>query len=140
MLFNFSKKSQSPVTNITLNPGWLVAYGKLDNLREDVIWQDDQFAVISTPENFAISPSQTFIVVGDIWLSNRLELLQKLALDHDNISNQQIISQLWEKYHFECLSLLIGMFSLVIWDREKQELYLVRDAIGSRTLYYTTHS
>ncbi|MBE9230555.1 asparagine synthase [Cuspidothrix issatschenkoi LEGE 03284] len=140
MLFNFLKKSQSPITNIALNPSWRVAYGKLDNLREDVIWQDDQFTVISTQENFAISPSQRFIVVGDIWLSNRLELLQKLALDHDCISNQQIISQLWEKYHSECLSLLIGMFSLVIWDREKQELYLVRDAIGSRTLYYTTHS
>ena len=29
------------------------------------------------------------------------------------------------------------MFSLVVWDREKQQLWCVRDCIGARTLYYT---
>jgi len=139
MLFNFFKSSQSAITNIEFKSSWCVAYGKLDNLKEDVIWQDQQFAVISTADKFAISHSKRFIVVGDIWLSNREELLQKLGIKiNHNCSNQQIVAQLWEKYNSECLNLLLGMFGFVVWDCEKQELYLIRDAMGSRTLYYTT--
>jgi asparagine synthase (glutamine-hydrolysing) len=138
MLFNFFKSSQSAITNIEFKSSWCVAYGKLDNLKEDVIWQYQQFAVISTADKFAISHSKRFIVVGDIWLSNREELLQKLGIKiNHNCSNQQIVAQLWEKYNSECLNLLLGMFGFVVWDCEKQELYLIRDAIGSRTLYYT---
>jgi len=138
MLFNFFKSSQSAITNIEFKSSWCVAYGKINNLKEDIIWQDQQLAVISTPDKLAISYNQRFVVVGDIWLSNRGELLQKLGMDiHDSCSNQQLVAQLWEKYNSECLNLLLGMFGLVVWDCEKQELYLIRDAIGSRTLYYT---
>ncbi|MBC5794696.1 7-cyano-7-deazaguanine synthase [Sphaerospermopsis sp. LEGE 00249] len=143
MFFNLFQNPQSINSNLEVIPTWYVAYGKLDNnvdaLKADVTWQDQQFAVISASENFAISLNERFVLVGDIWLSNRLELLQRINIDSpQKISNQQIIVQLWEKYNFPCLTLLLGMFNLVVWDREKQELYLVRDAIGSRTLYYTT--
>ncbi|BAZ78910.1 asparagine synthase-related protein [Sphaerospermopsis kisseleviana CS-549] len=143
MFFNLFQNPQSINSNLEVIPTWYVAYGKLDNnvdaLKADVTWQDQQFAVIFASENFAISLNERFVLVGDIWLSNRLELLQRINIDSpQKISNQQIIVQLWEKYNFQCLTLLLGMFNLVVWDREKQELYLVRDAIGSRTLYYTT--
>ncbi|MBD2133347.1 7-cyano-7-deazaguanine synthase [Sphaerospermopsis sp. FACHB-1094] len=143
MFFNLFQNPQSVNSNFQVIPNWYVAYGKLDNnvdaLKADFTWQDQQFAVISASENFAISLNERFVLVGDIWLSNRLELLQRINIDStQKISNQQIIVQLWEKYNFQCLTLLLGMFNLVVWDREKQELYLVRDAIGSRTLYYTT--
>ncbi|MBK1986362.1 asparagine synthase [Sphaerospermopsis aphanizomenoides BCCUSP55] len=138
MFFNLLKTPRSTISHLEVTSSWCVVYGNLDKLTVNVIWRDDKFAVISPPDNFAISPSQRFIVVGDIWLSNRLELIQKLAIDiHDHVSNQQIIAQLWEKYNSESLSLLVGMFGLVVWDREKQVLYLGRDPIGSRTLYYT---
>ncbi|TAF06974.1 MAG: asparagine synthase [Nostocales cyanobacterium] len=138
MLFNFFNHPQSTIATPEIIPSWCVAYGKLDNLREDAIWQDEQFAVISSPQKLALSPTKRFVVVGDICLSNRLKKKKKLTFDlNKNVSNQQIIAQLWEKYNSECLNLLIGMFGLVVWDREKQLLYLGRDAIGGRTLYYT---
>ena len=95
---------------------------------------------MSTSDNFAISPNQRFIIVGDIWLSNRSDLIHKLKIDIDvnyNLTNQQIISYLWEKYNSECLTLLLGMFKIINWDIKKQELYLIRDTIGSQTLYLT---
>ena len=138
MLFNFFKSSDV-ITNIEFNSSWCVAYGKLDNFTRDIIWQDQQFAVISKSDKIAISDSKRFVIVGDIWLSNRGELLQKLGIEiNHNCSHQKIVAQLWEKYNSECLKLLLGMFGLVVWDCEKQELYLIRDAIGGRTLYYTT--
>ncbi|WP_413173968.1 asparagine synthase [Anabaena azotica] len=139
MLFNLFKTPKFTNSTLEIIPSWCVAYGKLDNLRVDFIWQDEKLAVMSTPAQFALSPTERFIVVGDIWLSNRAELLQKLAINiNDNVNDQQIIAQLWEKYNSESLTLLVGMFGLVIWDRKQQSLYLFRDAIGSRTLYYTT--
>ena len=139
MLFNFFKNSKSASENIKFNSSWCVAYGKIDNLTSDIIWQDQQFTVISELDKLAISGSKKFIIVGDIWLSNRGELLQKLGIEiNHTCSDQKIVAQLWEKYNSECLNLLLGIFGLVVWDCEKQELYLIRDAIGGRTLYYTT--
>ncbi|MBD2444485.1 hypothetical protein H6G25_15090 [Dolichospermum sp. FACHB-1091] len=66
MVFNFFKGSQSGSENIKFNPSWCVAYGKLDNFTRDIIWQDQQFAVISKSDKFAISDSQRFVIVGDI--------------------------------------------------------------------------
>jgi asparagine synthase (glutamine-hydrolysing) len=139
MLFNFFSKPQISISSIDIKLSWCVAYGKLNNFTQDVIWQDQQFAVFSALGQLALSLNKRFVVVGDIWLSNRRELLQKLAMEiNDNCSNQQLVAQLWEKYNSECLTLLVGIFGLVVWDCEKQILCLVRDQIGSRTLYYTT--
>ncbi|TAE53836.1 MAG: asparagine synthase [Nostocales cyanobacterium] len=143
MFFNIFKKSNSTTPNLVVNPSWSVAYcqlGNLDNLTENVIWKDDNLAIFSSTEQFAISPTKRFIIVGDIWLINRQEFIKKLGIDNqDNISNPQIIAHLWEKHNFQCLTLLLGMFGFVVWDRETQTLSLVRDSIGGRTLYYTNH-
>ncbi|MDZ8187488.1 MAG: asparagine synthetase B family protein [Nostoc sp. ChiSLP02] len=141
MLFNIFKNSQSTISSIKVPSSWYVVWGKVNNLTADVVWRDDNFAVISalTTEQFAISRSEKFVVVGDVWLSNRLELLQKLGADANNFSqnNCQLIAELWEKFGCESLKFLVGMFGLVVWDRQRQILWLGRDRIGSRTLYYT---
>ncbi|AFZ57398.1 asparagine synthase [Anabaena cylindrica FACHB-243] len=139
MLFNFLKPPKSVISGVEIKPSWCVGWGRLGSLTEDVIWQDEQFAVISAPAHLAISPTKRFVVVGDVWLSNRGELLRKLGIEiNDHCTNQQLVAQLWEKYGSQCLTLLVGMFGLVIWDCEQQILWLGRDRIGSQTLYYTT--
>ncbi|NET71086.1 MAG: DUF1933 domain-containing protein [Sphaerospermopsis sp. SIO1G2] len=143
MLFNIFQKSESTIPNLVVNPSWSVAYcqlGNLNNLTEDVIWKDEQLAIVSSPEKFAISPQERYVIIGDIWLSNNQDLIGQLHLEnYEHLSNQQIVAHLWEKHNFQCLSLLLGMFCFVVWDRDIQTLSLVRDAIGSKTLYYTNH-
>ncbi|MBR8838221.1 MAG: 7-cyano-7-deazaguanine synthase [Stigonema ocellatum SAG 48.90 = DSM 106950] len=141
MLFNTYKIPKSTIASIKVAPTWNVAWGKLDFLTEDVVWRDTQLAiVIQDTSQFALSPTEQFVVVGDVWVSNRVELLQRLGIDptHWEGTDCQLIAQLWDQWGWECLSLLVGMFGLVVWDRQRQVLWLGRDRVGTRTLYYTT--
>lgn len=51
-------------------------------------------------------------------------------------SDTETILALYEKLGEECVSLLNGMFALAIWDPGKQTLFLARDRIGKKPLYY----
>ncbi|MBW4566281.1 MAG: 7-cyano-7-deazaguanine synthase [Mojavia pulchra JT2-VF2] len=131
---------------INTNPTWQVAWGEVGENYEGIAWRDEKFLVIlpSTASGFlaeklAISSGKQFVVVGDIWLTNQVQLLEQLGIEPDSFRGNylQLVAELWERWGFECLKQLVGMFALVIWDREKQVLQLIRDRIGSRTLYYT---
>ncbi len=143
-LFNRFKTSnpKTKIDSLNVQSSWRVAWGKVDSILEDVTWQDNRLAIIA-PEGRAItiSPSQQFVVIGDLWLSNKVELLPKLGLEPSNFSgnDSEIIALAWEKWEFECLHLLRGMFAFTVWDRDKQILYCIRDCSGARTLYYTTN-
>jgi asparagine synthase (glutamine-hydrolysing) len=54
------------------------------------------------------------------------------------MGSAEIVAQMWERWGVETLQHLQGMFALVVWDREKEELWLGRDRVGMKTLYYTT--
>lgn len=126
-----------PVPQIQVTPDWLVAWGQVDSLANGVTWRDRNLAIAHTQP--ALSPKEKFVVVGDFWLSNRAALLKKLGTeDTENLTDSQIIAHLWEWWGVESLCHLEGMFALVVWDREKQELWLGRDRVGAKTLYYTT--
>ena len=148
MLFDAFKNRKSPkIEFIKTEPTWCVAWGTIDENYEDIAWRDEKFSVILPRtasgfqmEKLAISSGGRFVVVGDVWLTNRVQLLQKLGIEPDSFKGSflQLVANLWERWGNECLSQLVGMFALVVWDREKQVLPLVRDRIGVRTLYYTT--
>lgn len=133
----FPKKNTSINSQVSVTPNWYLAYGYLDysdKLGEQITWRDDKITVINTQPTF--SPQQRFVVIGDAWLSNRSQLLQNLDLNCD--TDRNLIAYLWESKGNESLLLLEGMFAIAIWDRESQELCLIRDRTGSQTLYYTS--
>ena len=49
----------------------------------------------------------------------------------------EVIIHLYEEYGVECASHLRGMFAFALWDSRKQALYLARDRVGIKPLYYT---
>ena len=121
--------------SVEISLAWYLAWGRFDKLAEGVTWRDDQIAIAHAQP--ALSPKEQFVVIGDIWLSNRAELLQRLGVS-GTPTDIQLFASLWELKGVESLMLLEGMFALCVWDRERQHLWLGRDRTGSRTLYYTT--
>ncbi len=123
------------IPDIHVVPDWYVIFGGGINASNyDVTYSSEDFFVVKTP--YAKSHNSRFIVIGDIWLSNRSHLLQLSHLDK-KYTDKEIVAHLWEKEGEESLKLLEGMFSLCVWDNLERRLYLVRDAVGCRTLYYT---
>jgi asparagine synthase (glutamine-hydrolysing) len=52
-------------------------------------------------------------------------------------SDTEAILAAYSRYGPECLSLLNGMFSIAIWDRQRRELFIARDRLGVKPLYYS---
>ncbi|MDR3668697.1 MAG: asparagine synthase (glutamine-hydrolyzing) [Ignavibacteriaceae bacterium] len=75
---------------------------------------------------------------GEIY--NYIELKNTLlALGHRFYTNTdtEIILHLYEDKQENCLHLLNGQFAFAIWDSVKQKLFIARDRVGKKPLYYT---
>jgi len=64
------------------------------------------------------------------------ETLQRKGHRFYTTSDTEVILHLYEEEGPECLSRLNGQWAMAIWDARKKELFLARDRIGIRPLYY----
>lgn len=81
-----------------------------------------------------------------LWIVFNGEIYNYLELKHDLIqkghvfktsSDTEVVLHLYEEYGAKFLNLLNGQFSIAIWDTLKKELFLARDRVGIRPLYYS---
>ena len=76
----------------------------------------------------------TIIFNGEIY--NHLEVRKINGLNCTTQSDTETILHAYEKSGPACLGDFDGMFALVIYDREKQELFIARDRAGKKPFYY----
>lgn len=85
--------------------------------------------------------SVTVVFNGEIY--NYRELQRELeALGHrfHTHSDTEAIVHAYEEYGAKCVDHLRGMFAFALWDERLQQLFIARDRVGKKPLYYSLTS
>ena len=88
------------------------------------------------------TPDGLFWIVYNGEIYNYRDLRTKLrAAGHSFVSDTdtEVLLRLYADEGPAMLSSLNGMFALAIWDARERSLFLARDRLGVKPLYYTTH-
>ncbi|MDP3729000.1 MAG: asparagine synthase (glutamine-hydrolyzing) [bacterium] len=81
----------------------------------------------------------------DIWITFNGEIYNyqeiKIILEEKGHrfytgTDTEVIVHAYEEYGTDCVKKLNGMFAFAIWDSKKENLFLSRDRIGEKPLYY----
>jgi len=82
---------------------------------------------------------------ANIWITFNGEIYNFQPLRQDLISkgysfksncDTEVIIALYQEYGKACLKYLRGMFAFAIWDKKNSSLFLARDRIGKKPLFY----
>jgi asparagine synthase (glutamine-hydrolysing) len=86
------------------------------------------------------SPDGRYALVFNGEIYNHLELRRNLSGSGWNFgshSDTETILALFAKEGIACVGRLIGMFAFAIWDSKERRLWLARDPLGIKPLYYS---
>lgn len=93
---------------------------------------------LSTAANHPVSDAKgryQIIFNGEIY--NFQEIKQELKEYHFNTNGDtEVILAAYDKWGKDALNRLNGMFAFAIWDEQKREIFIARDRMGVKPLYY----
>jgi len=89
------------------------------------------------------SHDERYVIAFNGEIYNFLELKAELIAKGYPFKTHTDTEVILALYHFEGVKLLKkinGMFAFALWDKEKQSLFIARDRIGKKPLYYCTYN
>lgn len=89
---------------------------------------------------FSEDKSISIIFNGEIY--NYIELrdeLKKLGCKFYTNSDTEVIIRAYETWGIDCQNKLNGMWAFALWDERKKQLFISRDRIGEKPLFYSTY-
>ncbi|MBD80868.1 MAG: asparagine synthase (glutamine-hydrolyzing) [Crocinitomicaceae bacterium] len=80
----------------------------------------------------------TLIFNGEIYnFGVYRKLLEEEGIRFDTKSDTEVLLALYIKYGEECLQKLNGFFAFAVWDNQDKTLFVARDRMGIKPLYWT---
>lgn len=100
-----------------------------------------RLSVIDTSRNAAqpmLSHDGRYALVYNGEIYNHLELREQLAPASQwrSRSDTETLLEAYRRWGVRCLDHLDGMFAFAIWDAQERSLFLARDRMGKKPLYY----
>src|ERR1044071_6974585 len=86
-----------------------------------------------------LSHDSRFVVILNGEIYNYRELREELIAKGHHFRTQtdtEVLLEAWAEWGEGCLDRLNGMFAFALWDDRERALYLVRDHVGIKPLYY----
>src|SRR5262245_1513278 len=87
-----------------------------------------------------VSVDGRFVVILNGEIYNYRELREELTAEGHRFQTQtdtEVLLSAWAEWNEECLTRLNGMFAFALWDNKERALFLVRDRVGIKPLYYS---
>ncbi|WP_017444353.1 asparagine synthase (glutamine-hydrolyzing) [Gayadomonas joobiniege] len=64
------------------------------------------------------------------------ETLESSGYRFHSHTDSEVILAAYQAYGHDCVKQLNGMFAFAVWDKQQQELFIARDRLGKKPLYY----
>jgi asparagine synthase (glutamine-hydrolysing) len=81
--------------------------------------------------------SNRYVIVFNGEIYNYQDVKSELDYNWSSNSDTEVILAAYIKWGKACLEKLNGMFAFAIWDKVEQELFIARDRLGVKPLYYS---
>ena len=93
---------------------------------------------LKTGQQPMYNDNKSVIIVFNGEIYNYKEIRKKLEAKYKfkTKSDTEVILRAYEEYGPECVQKFNGMFAFAIWDAERDMLFLARDRVGIKPLYY----
>ena len=104
-----------------------------------MLWNTPESILENLPSELLIETETVAAITSDTRLDNRDELSFLLGInasERRHVKDSELLMMAWRRWGENCPKYLLGDFSFVIWDIEKQKLFCVRDHIGIRPFHY----